>query len=139
MTLRSLCLSLVVAAAAWTSCVGGAAACSISRPESAAAHLSKADVLFVGYAIDTKRIVSKGERLMETRFWVVRTIKGKAQMYRTVRYRVGGICDFGPLYEAGKRYEVLGYASGPQPYLYRGILFFPLHDYTRAARGMRRR
>ena len=139
MTVRSLWLSLAFAAAISTSCVGGAAACSISHPESAAAHLANADVLFVGYAIDTKPIVSKGERLMETRFWVARTVKGRAQMYRTVRYSIGGICDFGPLYEAGKRYEVLGYASPGQPYLHQGLMFFPLRDYTRAARGMRRR
>jgi len=113
-----------------------AEACSFIAPKSAAAHLKRADAMFIGRALKTQPSgYADGFGELVTTFAVTRTIKGEPARRREVLHdRPGATC--GLLFETGKTYPILTHKLGRGEMTGTSSMpFFPVSDYDRAAKG----
>lgn len=122
--------SLLIAAAVAASALaaGAAWACSCIRYNSAAEQLAQADVMFVGRVIGTAEL-EPGQA--ETRFEVVRTLKGQTSRETEVGHTIndgGAAC--GVEFDVGETVAVIAYVrEGRLQTNLCSMPQFPLQDY----------
>ncbi|NBB16446.1 hypothetical protein GVN21_13855 [Caulobacter sp. SLTY] len=127
---------LATSLALWATGAGGALACRFAPPKNPAEHLARADVAFVGRVIGTRPLPGR-EGWIETRFNVVRTLKGRPAKVRVVQQYTPTTCDY-VRYRPGQTTLVLAMVNegrlGTSTML---APHFPLIEYEKAARRSR--